>query len=1533
MKIIEIKFGLLIALAILIQPLYAADYYFSSTNGQDTRSSIEAQNPNTPWRSIKKLNEVLIVLKPGDNVYLRRGDTFYGTINLNASGTATSPIKIGAYGTGTSPIVTSLQPVQQWRTTGQGRFESSNTFAVNNPSVVTLNGIIQEKGRYPNRNTKNAGYLIIDKVPSSNSISTADPLSGIVYNGGELVVRKLAWITDRHHITSQSGSTFVMGNLTNTNSMGNYKASAGWGFFIQNHIETLDNFGEWYFDNQNKRLYMHFGTNDINNNNVQIATLDYLLTKTFRTNHIWIENIHFNGANRDAINIVGGNNITLSAIEVSNVGEIGIHSLGVKGIEIKNSKISNALTNGISMRNGNENAKIVNTQVEQIGIFQGGMTSGDLSGIGVLAYDSGIEILNNKIQNTAYNGIHFRYNNVLIRNNYINGYCMHKTDGGGIYSYGGASGTEIFQNRIISHNVILNGKGSHIGSPRHNDNPLATSKPLAHGIFLDDNTTNVDIFNNTISKATNGGISLSNNDKINIENNIIFNNGNQINIGNNTLGRDTRNILVKNNILATENESQLIYNFNSNKDDISLFGNFQNNKIWNPLSDDQKISLTYVRSSNRINEHMDLKRWQSKFNNDQLSRQSVNKLPAFEYIKALGETLYDHGKFEGNLVGIGCSNCQTSKVSGKIEGSSLQVISPTVSTLRISVGKVIKDKTYILKIKSKADKSGPLRIFLRQGGSPWQSISNSTTVELSTEIQEHTIMFRPTLSSENSVIMFIADIGNWTYWLDDVTINEAEIKVTDPNDVLVFEYNNTNTNKSINLTQKYIDINGNSISGTIDIGTFSSVLLAKSAEQVKENQEINPTITLINLSNNNESIEGEEINLLTEAQSAYNTISKIELIIENNIYSTSTSSPNNFTINNLKEGIHKVWARASCDKGLQTNSDTLLLNVKKPISLSTNETISESGLKSFFNIGSNLDVTSNSQVYLGESKSGITFSQSRIFTNVTASNDPLFQTERHGTNISISVPVPNGEYTIITYHHELWFGLAGPSAQLKRRVFDISIENTKVMSNFDIFEYNSNRPTALTFNAIVVEDNLLNINLAASVNNATISGIAIIANSKKPDFELYLNSGDFADVEKDGKLFVGDSDKTYLYSTSGTYKQVIASVNPIFHTERQAKNLNYSIKIPNGIYKVITYHNELWFGKNGPSAQAGRRVFDIIIEGKKVKENFDLFVASNNQPTKLEFEDIEVLDGIININLAASVNNGTISGISIVGSTSEIQIQSAKIAPFNLLLNTGDDNDAILNNRTFLGEMNTDIKISGTSGKFRFDQAGVNVLFHTERNGRDISYNIPVPNGSYTVMTLHNELWFGKNGPSAKQNQRVFDILLEGNIVKNKLDLFLENKNQPTILEFRNITVTDGILNLNLKASINNATISGIAIFSESDNDFYAGTNLRRGYREMGIRETEKEDIQHMIEQPKLLLYPNPAKEITNLSVQLENEPKVVYIHNMAGQLIKAIDHTNLLASPGLITIPTNDVKDGLYLLSLVDAKGNIFKVRLIVQH
>ncbi|SHM74008.1 Por secretion system C-terminal sorting domain-containing protein [Cyclobacterium lianum] len=400
-------------------------------------------------------------------------------------------------------------------------------------------------------------------------------------------------------------------------------------------------------------------------------------------------------------------------------------------------------------------------------------------------------------------------------------------------------------------------------------------------------------------------------------------------------------------------------------------------------------------------------------------------------------------------------------------------------------------------------------------------------------------------------------------------------------------------------------------------------------------------------------------------------------------------------------------------------------------------------------------------------------------------------------------------------------------------------------------------------------------------------------------FELHVNGGSNNLVNLNGTDFLGEGNSGVSYTGSSTFSNNSGAYSALYYTERFGSNFAYTIPVENGTYTVKTYHNELWFGRNGPESKAGQRVYDILVEGNVVREDFDLFVANGNQPIILTHENISVTDGVLEIRLIASANNGTITGFSIISEEStgttlpqavlESDVQSGTVPllvnftgsnsngdgaltytwdfgdgssssladpsheytsagqytvkltvsdengnqsidemvinvaddtvihpEFSLFVNSGTNNTVNYLNEDFQGESTSGVSFSSSS-TFTNSSAAPNALFHTERFSTNFTYSVPVENGIYTVKTYHNELWFGKKGPAAAAGQRVYDILVEGELVKDDFDLFVESGNEPMELIFTDIEVNDGVLTINLIAGANNASISGFSIQSQSN--------------------------------------------------------------------------------------------------------------------
>src|SRR5690554_4778639 len=88
---------------------FSTVYYVSSSSGSDSNSGT---SESSAWRSLDKVNG--FTQKPGDQILFKRGDSWNGTITVNASGTSGSPIVYGAYGTGEKPKIYGSEVITGW---------------------------------------------------------------------------------------------------------------------------------------------------------------------------------------------------------------------------------------------------------------------------------------------------------------------------------------------------------------------------------------------------------------------------------------------------------------------------------------------------------------------------------------------------------------------------------------------------------------------------------------------------------------------------------------------------------------------------------------------------------------------------------------------------------------------------------------------------------------------------------------------------------------------------------------------------------------------------------------------------------------------------------------------------------------------------------------------------------------------------------------------------------------------------------------------------------------------------------------------------------------------------------------------------------------------------------------------------------------------------------------------------------------------------------------------------------------------------
>ena len=99
--------------------------------------------------------------------------------------------------------------------------------------------------------------------------------------------------------------------------------------------------------------------------------------------------------------------------------------------------------------------------------------------------------------------------------------------------------------------------------------------------------------------------------------------------------------------------------------------------------------------------------------------------------------------------------------------------------------------------------------------------------------------------------------------------------------------------------------------------------------------------------------------------------------------------------------------------------------------------------------------------------------------------------------------------------------------------------------------------------------------------------------------------------------------------------------------------LGYSFAVPNGSYSVSLHFAETWAGGQG----VGLRVFDVLLEGALVIDNFDIFSEAGGYRALIKTFPVTVTDGQLNIGFAhGAADDPTIAAIEILGTAVAVAV-------------------------------------------------------------------------------------------------------------------------------------------------------------------------------------------------------------------------------------------------------------------------------------
>lgn len=824
------------------------NYYFSSSKGDDSRTTTQAQNSTTPWQTINKLNSFFKYILPGDSILFKRGETFYGSLEVMNSGTTGNPIVLGAFGTGHKPVISGFSKISEWTSLGNNIYEASIPNNRKTVKCIAINGELQPIGRFPKASSANDGYLDFESHIENGQITDNQLTDASNWTGGEIVIRKNHWVIDKTPIISHIGNVINFIPVTTL-----YNLANGSGYFIQNHPSTLTQNGDWCYDSSKNKLRIFYSSLPPQ---VNFSSVDQLVTIQSK-NHIKIINISFEGANAKAVYASDAISIGIDSCNFNFSGINAAYFNQISGdIEFSNNVITNSLNNAvefISKRHKDSYFSIRNNRIANTGMIAGMGESGDGNYKAlVVTAENGATVEYNSITNTGYIPLEFNGNNILIKNNIIDNYCLIKDDGAGIYTWNGGVPVKKYTNRIIKGNIVSNG----IGCPNGTSDKAAQPEGQAYGIYMDNNVNHVEISDNTvynISDVCNHNNSTS---FISIFGNTFFNVGRCFDLVRWTNdgyspvngGQDITKMNIQRNIFFNTSTDQsaceyldLGVNFPLSStiyERISSVGIIDNNYYHLPNELGFGYRYRNTKSSPLITSPpLSLANWKL-ITGFEKNGKIIPAIPTYQLKNFISANLYPNGQFSTDISGLSIfpkdKQMGTWDNSSKISGSgSLRISFPVTvilakdyAIINFTIGSVSSAKNYILRFSTLGTTDqGIVSVCFRNSDSTQNELTPIQLKSFGTSRIDHEFLIKAPIGDNNASLGIDIFQGSGTTYIDNIEVYEANVTEVKINDCVRLEINPTKVIKTVSLGSRYSGVNGEFYDGTLTLEPFSSKIL------------------------------------------------------------------------------------------------------------------------------------------------------------------------------------------------------------------------------------------------------------------------------------------------------------------------------------------------------------------------------------------------------------------------------------------------------------------------------------------------------------------------------------------------------------------------------------------------------------------------------------------------------------------------------------------------------------------------------------
>jgi hypothetical protein len=335
---------------------------------------------------------------------------------------------------------------------------------------------------------------------------------------------------------------------------------------------------------------------------------------------------------------------------------------------------------------------------------------------------------------------------------------------------------------------------------------------------------------------------------------------------------------------------------------------------------------------------------------------------------------------------------------------------------------------------------------------------------------------------------------------------------------------------------------------------------------------------------------------------------------------------------------------------------------------------------------------------------------------------------------------------------------------------------------------------------------------------------------RPPPAVYRINAGGPRYVDASGTVWEGDSH--FDRGTTSRFNHDIdgTDMDPLYQTGRvptgRPSVLRYAFPVSTGDYTVRLHFAEVWVDAMRP----GRRVFDVVVEGVKVLSDYDITGDVGFLAAAVKQFPATVSDGKLDIEFAS----GSVGGQVTLARVSAIEVLPGQVPappasrpaargplplpPSDALyrINVGGREYVDPEGRLWQQDDHYEdvAGIAAAAEDIDLGSTELDAVYNSWRYAdppaTELRYSLAVARGQYRVRLHFCDLLRQRRG------QRVFDVAAEGVVLLPGYDVVGDvGPKRPAVKEI-DVSVTDGALDLALRAVVGTPILSGIEVFAKA---------------------------------------------------------------------------------------------------------------------